>query len=159
MIPVFSSVLALSIAVSLFENKWLTWKIVSDDKIQISLLILRQGALSMNPLFPVQKAIGMRPVNKNYKVYLRGRARKINYLPSSKQCLFEVVLMEHQNGRSHTPTLFSWACHHRQWHLWWRSYRAGGGNEFVPHSWNRKCAFSMKKIGLVYTLFCTGWLS
>ena len=29
-------------------------------------------------VLPVQKAIGMRPVNKNYKVYLRGR--KINYL-------------------------------------------------------------------------------
>ena len=65
-------------------------------------------------VLPVQKAIGMRPVNKNYKVYLRVRARKINYLPSSKQCLFEVVLMEHRNERSsHTLTLFSWVCHHR----------------------------------------------
>ena len=35
-----------SIAVSQFENNWLTWQIVSDDKIQITLLILRQDAFS-----------------------------------------------------------------------------------------------------------------
>ena len=33
-----------SIAASLFENNWLSWQIVSDDKLQISLL--RRGALS-----------------------------------------------------------------------------------------------------------------
>ena len=35
-----------SIAASLFENNWLTLQIVSDDKIQITLLILGRGALS-----------------------------------------------------------------------------------------------------------------
>ena len=35
-----------SIAASLFENNWLSWQIVSDDKIQITLLILGRGALS-----------------------------------------------------------------------------------------------------------------
>ena len=35
-----------SIAASLFENNYLSWQIVSDDKIQVSLLILRRGALS-----------------------------------------------------------------------------------------------------------------
>ena len=111
----------------------------------------------MKPLFPVQKAIGMRPVNKNYKVYLRVGARKINYLPSSKQCLFEVVPMEHRNGRSHTLTLFSWVCHHRQWHLWWRSYWAGEGNELVPYSWLEMCIFNEKNWSCLL-FFCTGWL-
>ena len=37
-----------SITTSLFENDWLSWQIVSvsDDKIQITILILRRGALS-----------------------------------------------------------------------------------------------------------------
>ena len=35
-----------SIAASLFENSWLSWQIVSDDKIRITLLILGRGALS-----------------------------------------------------------------------------------------------------------------
>ena len=35
-----------SIAASLFENDWLSWQIVPDDKIQISLLLLWRGALS-----------------------------------------------------------------------------------------------------------------
>ena len=35
-----------SIAASLFVLNWLSWQIVSDDKIQITILILRQGALS-----------------------------------------------------------------------------------------------------------------
>ena len=34
---------------SLFENNQLSWQIVSDDKIQISLLVLRRGALSNYP--------------------------------------------------------------------------------------------------------------
>ena len=37
-----------SIAASLFENNWLSWQIVSDDKILITLLILGRGVLS-NP--------------------------------------------------------------------------------------------------------------
>ena len=36
-----------SIAASLFVWNWLSWQIVSDDKIQITTLILRRGALSM----------------------------------------------------------------------------------------------------------------
>ena len=36
-----------SIAASLFVLNWLSWQIVSDDKIQITILILRRGALSM----------------------------------------------------------------------------------------------------------------
>ena len=39
-----------NIASSLFENNWLSWQILSDDKIQISLLILRQGAFTMSNL-------------------------------------------------------------------------------------------------------------
>ena len=35
-----------SIAASLFVLNWLSWQIVSDDKIQITILILRRGALS-----------------------------------------------------------------------------------------------------------------
>ena len=35
-----------SIAASLFVLNWLSWQIVSDDKIQIPILILRRGALS-----------------------------------------------------------------------------------------------------------------
>ena len=35
-----------SIATSLFVMNWLSWQIVSDDKIQITILILRRGALS-----------------------------------------------------------------------------------------------------------------
>ena len=35
-----------SIGASLFENNWLSGQIVSDDKIQIPILILRRGALS-----------------------------------------------------------------------------------------------------------------
>ena len=35
-----------SIAASLFVLIWLSWQIVSDDKIQITILILRRGALS-----------------------------------------------------------------------------------------------------------------
>ena len=35
-----------NIATSLFDNNWLSWQIVSDDKIQIELLILRRSALS-----------------------------------------------------------------------------------------------------------------
>ena len=35
-----------SIAASLFVLNWLGWQIVSDDKIQITILILRRGALS-----------------------------------------------------------------------------------------------------------------
>ena len=35
-----------SIAASLFVLNWLSWQKVSDDKIQITILILRQGALS-----------------------------------------------------------------------------------------------------------------
>ena len=35
-----------SIAASLFVWNWLSWQIVSDDKIQITILILRRGALS-----------------------------------------------------------------------------------------------------------------
>ena len=34
-----------SIAASLFVMNWLSWQIVSDDKIQITILILRRGAL------------------------------------------------------------------------------------------------------------------
>ena len=40
-----------SIAASLFENNYLSWQIVSDDKIQVSLLILRRGALSRKKTF------------------------------------------------------------------------------------------------------------
>ena len=36
-----------SIAASLFVLNWLSWQIVSDDKIQITILILRRGALSI----------------------------------------------------------------------------------------------------------------
>ena len=35
-----------SIAASLFVLNWLSWQIVSDDKIQITILILRRGSLS-----------------------------------------------------------------------------------------------------------------
>ena len=35
-----------SIAASLFVLNWLSWRIVSDDKIQITILILRRGTLS-----------------------------------------------------------------------------------------------------------------
>jgi len=35
-----------SIAASIFVLNWLSWQIVSDDKIQITILILRRGALS-----------------------------------------------------------------------------------------------------------------
>ena len=35
-----------SIAASLFENNWLSWQKVSDDTIQISLLITERGVLS-----------------------------------------------------------------------------------------------------------------
>ena len=35
-----------SIAASLFVLNWLSWQIVSDDKIQITILILRRGVLS-----------------------------------------------------------------------------------------------------------------
>ena len=35
-----------SIAASLFENNWLSWQIVPDDKIQITLMILGRGGLS-----------------------------------------------------------------------------------------------------------------
>ena len=35
-----------SIAASLFVLNWLSWQIVSDDKIQITILMLRRGALS-----------------------------------------------------------------------------------------------------------------
>ena len=35
-----------SIAASLFVWNWLSWQMISDDKIQITILILRRGALS-----------------------------------------------------------------------------------------------------------------
>ena len=37
-----------SIAAWLFENNWLSWQIVSDDKIQITLLLLGRCALSIH---------------------------------------------------------------------------------------------------------------
>jgi len=40
-----------SIAASLFVLNWLSWQIVSDDKIQITILILRWGALSSSAEF------------------------------------------------------------------------------------------------------------
>ena len=40
-----------SIADSLIENNWLSWQIVSDDKIQITLLILGRGSLSRKNAF------------------------------------------------------------------------------------------------------------
>ena len=46
-----------SIAASLFENDWLSWQIVPDDKIQTSLLLLWRGALTnMNIVFIGGKA-------------------------------------------------------------------------------------------------------
>ena len=42
----FQRALVDSIAASLFVLNWLSWQIVSDDKIQITILILRRGALS-----------------------------------------------------------------------------------------------------------------
>ena len=36
------------IAASLLENNWLSWQIVSDDKIQLTLMILGRGALSIH---------------------------------------------------------------------------------------------------------------
>ena len=40
-----------SIADSLIENNWLSWQIISDDKIQITLLILGRGSLSRKNAF------------------------------------------------------------------------------------------------------------
>ena len=45
----------------------------------------------IKPVLPAQKAIGMRPVNKNYKVYLRAGEENKLPVPSSIHRLFEVV--------------------------------------------------------------------
>ena len=44
-----------SLAGSLFENFWLSWQIIPDDKIRISLLILRRGALSAQSRCSIQQ--------------------------------------------------------------------------------------------------------
>ena len=62
--PTSTSLVAFSLweAASLFENNWLSWQIVtvSDDKIQILLLILRRGALSTSTSLVPFSSLGSR---------------------------------------------------------------------------------------------------
>ena len=63
-------------AVSLFVWNWLSWQIVSDDKIQMSILKLRRGALSNHPEAKVTLIAAASPPESLF-AYERGRFEQI----------------------------------------------------------------------------------